>query len=177
MAELATLARPYAEAVFELARDTERLENWSDTLGFLKAVIQDEEFVAIANNPTVSRETLLTLLLDIGEQYLDEAGRNLVKMLVANHRLPILPCLADQYEVLRAEHQGVLKVEVISTYAVKPQQKQQIEEMLKKRFGKQVEVEVEIDRKLLGGWLIRAGAQVLDLSVRGRLQQLASELR
>ena len=177
MAELATLARPYAEAVFKLAQQSGEFARWSEMLAFLDQVMQDPQFAEIAANPRVLRETLQTMLLDIGAEALDEVGKNLVRLLVENRRLPVIPSLFKQYQALKAEHEGVLKVELVSTYAVKPQQKDEVVAALKQRFGKDVEVDVTIDRKLLGGWLIRAGDQVIDLSVRGRLRQLASELR
>jgi F-type H+-transporting ATPase subunit delta len=177
MAELATLARPYAEAVFKLARESGDFARWSETLAFLESVTQDPQFIEIAANPKVSKETLRNLLLDIGGETLDEAGKNLLRLLVENRRLPVIASLRRQYSALRAEHEGVIKVELISTYAVKPQQKDEVAAALQQRFGKKVDVDVTVERKLLGGWIIRAGDQVIDMSVRGRLQQLASELR
>lgn len=177
MAELATLARPYAEAVFKLARQSGEFTRWSEILAFLEQVVQDPRFAEIVANPRVSKETLQAVLLDIGAEVLDEAGKNLVRLLVKNRRLAVLSSLFKQYQALRAEHEGVIKVELVSTYAVKPPQKDEVAAALKQRFGKEVDVEITVDRKLLGGWIIRAGDQVIDMSVRGRLQQLASELR
>jgi len=175
--ELATLARPYAEAVFELAKDTNDFAKWSETLNFLKSVVEEPQFAAIAANPHTDKEMLLRLLLDVGGEQFDEHGQNLVKILVDNHRLMVIVALVEQYETLRAEHEGFIRVELISTYAVKSPQKEEVEAALKKRFGKEINLMITIDRKLLGGWIIRVGDQVLDLSARGRLQQLVNELR
>jgi F-type H+-transporting ATPase subunit delta len=177
MAELATLARPYAEAVFKLARQSGEFARWSEMLAFLDQVMHDPRFAEIVANPRVPKETLQAILQDIGDETLDQAGKNLLRLLVENRRLPVIPTLFKQYQALKAEHEGVIRVELVSTYAVKPSQKDEVAAALQQRFGKNVEVEVTIDRKLLGGWLIRAGDQVIDLSVRGRLQQLATELR
>lgn len=178
MAELATLARPYAEAVFKLAKQTENgFAHWSDALGLLNAVMQDSEVAAICANPRIEKDAQTALILDICAEQLSQEAVNLVKVLAENGKLRMLPEVARQFEALKAEHEGYISVDLISTYAVKAQQKQQVAQALKERFGKDVEIEASIDRSLLGGWIIRAGDQVLDLSIRGRLQQLAADLR
>lgn len=177
MAELATLARPYAEAVFMLAKESGNFAGWSDMLGFLSQVIRQPEISSLFHNPRIHKETVVKLLLDIGADQLDAAGQNLLKLLAGNRKLTVIPQIAQQYEALKALHEGYLKVDLVSTYAVSKQQRQDLENLLQKRFGKRVEIEAAIDRSLLGGWLIRAGDQVIDLSVRGRLQQLAGQLR
>lgn len=179
MAELATLARPYAEAVFELAKEAEGgFSRWSDALNFLGAVMQDAEVAAICANPRVEKEAQTALLLDIADgQNLDSAMVNLVKLLAENGKLTLIPELASQFDELKAKHEGYISVELISTYPVNEEQSQSVVSALKQRFGKEIELEVSLDESLLGGWVIRAGDQVLDLSVRGRLQQLAADLR
>jgi F-type H+-transporting ATPase subunit delta len=177
MAELATLARPYAEAVFELAVDGNNFEGWSNTLNFLSTVIQDPTMEKVIANPKIEKETLTRILLDICDEPLDEPGKNFLIMLVDNHRLPAIPQMALQYEELKAQHEGYIKVDIASAYQVKPEQQQEMEEILKKRLGKGVDMTMNVDKSLLGGWLIHAGDQVIDLSVRGRLEKLATELR
>lgn len=177
MAEQATLARPYAQAVFGLAKDSSTLDEWSGNLSLLEQVVTSAELAAIRNNPKTDKATLQKLLLEICGEHLSGHGQSLLKMLSDNGRLGILPELARQYEELKAGYQGRVKVHLVSTYAVKASQKSQIIEALKKRLGKEIEIEVSIDRTLLGGWLIRTGNQVIDLSARGRLQQLAVDLR
>jgi F-type H+-transporting ATPase subunit delta len=177
MAELATLARPYAEAVFMLAKESGNFDRWSDMLGFLSQIIRRPEISSLFQNPRVHKETLVKLLLDIGAEQLDEAGQNLLKLLAANRKLTVISQIAQQYETLKAKHEGYIKVNLVSTYAVSKQQRQDLETLLQKRFGKRIEIDATIDRSLLGGWLIRAGDQVIDLSVRGRLQKLAGQLR
>lgn len=177
MAELATLARPYAEAVFELAVDGNHLEQWSNTLNFLSTVIQDSTIEKAIANPKIEKEILIRILFDICDQQLDEPGKNFVKMLVDYHRLPAVPQIALQYEQLKAQHEGYIKVDIASAYEVKPEQQQEMEEILKKRLGKGVDMTMNVDKSLLGGWLIHAGDQVIDLSVKGRFEKLATELR
>jgi F-type H+-transporting ATPase subunit delta len=174
MAELATLARPYSSAVFELAKSTDSFDEWSEHLKFLTNVVSDPGLAEVVANPRVDRNTLKRILLDLSEGHSSDLGKNLIKLLIDNNRLSAIPQIAVQYEQLKARHQGYVKVEIISTYAVKPPQQQEIEAILRKRLGRAVNVNITIDRSLMGGWLIKVGDQVIDLSVKGRLRQLAS---
>ncbi|MCP4698532.1 MAG: F0F1 ATP synthase subunit delta [Gammaproteobacteria bacterium] len=176
MAEHATLARPYAEAVFKLAKETDSFAQWADMLNFLSMAVQDPRVTALCTNPLVEKKSQTGLLLDVGGERLNVQGQNLVKLLTDNGKLTIIPEIAAQYETLKAQHEGYITVELTSTYAVQPEQKEGLAASLKRRLGKEVEINVSLDEKLLGGWVIRAGDQVIDLSVRGRLQQLAAEL-
>ena len=177
MAEKVTLARPYAQAVFELGVAAEELGKWDDMLGLLSMIVQQPEIHAFCATFRLERHKLVSLLLDLGEEHINDACRNLVKVLADNHKIGLLPEIHQEYLRLKAGYEGIVQVEVISTYAVKAPQKQQIADALKARLGKEVDLKVSIDRKLLGGWLIRIGDQVLDLTARGRLAQLTAELR
>jgi F-type H+-transporting ATPase subunit delta len=95
---------------------------------------------------------------------------------VDNRRVPVVPQIALQYEQLKAQHQGYIKVEIASCYPVSTEQQQDLETVLQKRLGKAIDINITVDQSLLGGWLIRAGDQVIDLSVKGRLERLATEL-
>jgi F-type H+-transporting ATPase subunit delta len=177
MAELATLARPYAEAVFDLAVEANNFEEWSDNLNFLATVIEDQTMSAVIANPQVNKNTLFRILLDVCKEQFSEAANNLLKILVDNNRLLAIPQLALQYEQLKAQHQGYLKVEIASPYPVNAEQQQELETALQKRLGKAVDITITVDKSLLGGCLIRAGDEVIDASIKGRIQQLAAELR
>ncbi len=177
MAELATLARPYAKAVFELAVEKNELDNWSDNLKFLTAIIQDTAMVQVINNPEVAEKTLINLLFDICSERFDDLGKNLIKVLVENNRLLVIPNLSIQFEQMKAVHQGYSQVEIISPYPVEPSQLQEVEDILKKRLGEAVDISTTIDKSLLGGWLVRIDKEVIDLSVNGYLRQLAADLR
>jgi F-type H+-transporting ATPase subunit delta len=177
MAEIATLARPYAEAVFDLAVEANNFDEWSTNLNFLAMLIEDSTMATVIANPKVEKETLTRILFDICDEQLNEQGQNLVKMLIGYHRLLAIPEIARQFEQLKAQQQGYLKVDIASAYPVEASQQQEIEEILKKRFGKGVDIQMEVDKSLLGGWLIRTGDEVIDVSIRGRFEQLATELR
>jgi F-type H+-transporting ATPase subunit delta len=177
MTEFATLARPYAQAVFELAVGAGNFDEWSNNLNFLATVVKDPTMADVIANPEVGKDTLIRLLHEIGDGYLNEPSKNLVKIVVENHRLPVMPQIAFQYEQLKAQHQGHVQVEIASAFPVESQQQQEIESILQKRLGKAVDITTRLDKTLLGGWLIRAGDEVIDLSVKGHLQRLAFELR
>ena len=177
MAEIATLARPYAEAVFDLAVEANNFDEWSTNLNFLATIIEDSTMATVIANPKVKKETLTQILFDICDEQLNEQGQNLVKMLIDYHRLPAIPEIARQFEQLKAQQQGYLKVNIASAYPVESSQQQEIKGILQKRFGKNVDIQMGVDKSLLGGWLIRAGDEVIDVSIRGRFEQLATELR
>lgn len=174
MAELATLARPYANAVFGLAKASGKFDQWFADLNFLTTVVQDSTMKSVIANPRVDKAALTRILLDVCDTQVSDAAKNLVRLLMDNGKLRVLPQIATQYEKLQADHQGYAKVEIISAYPVNPLQQAEIEAALQKRLGKAVEITISIDTSLMGGWLIRTGDQVIDLSVRGRLQQLAN---
>ncbi|HHB92904.1 MAG TPA: F0F1 ATP synthase subunit delta [Thioploca sp.] len=177
MAELATLARPYAKAVFELAVEKNELDNWSDNLKFLTVIIQDTTMAQVINNPEVAKKTLINILLDTCSERFDDLSKNLIKVLVENNRLLVIPDLSIQFEQMKAVHQGYAQVEIISPYPVEPSQLQEVEVILKKRLGEAVDISTTIDKSLLGGWLVRIDKEVIDLSVNGYLRQLAADLR
>jgi len=177
MAEIATLARPYAKAVFELAVESDNFDEWSNNLKFLTKLIEDPTISAAIDNPDLGKNTLISILLEVSEDHLSDDAQSFVKILVDNQRLRTIPQIALQYEQLKAEHKGYIKVDIVSAYSLNQQQEQEIKVSLNKRLTKSVDVNVIVDKSLLGGFLIRAGDEVIDVSVKGRLEQLASELR
>jgi len=174
--EATTIARPYAEAVFARAKETGKLDAWSDMLGFLTDVVEDPVMAAAIADPLFERENLTQLMLEIGEDRLDDEGKNLVRLLVENDRLPVVPELSGMYEVLKAESQRVLNVHVRSAFTLQPAQEKHIADALKAKLGREITISSEKDPDLIGGVHIRAGDTVIDGSVSGQLQQLANEL-
>ena len=175
-AEAITIARPYAEAIFARAVDTGSLEHWAAQLDFLVGVVTEPAMVAVIIDPLFEKEQLTRLMLEIGEGQLDDEGRNLVKVLVENDRLPVLPEILTLFDELKAESQRVLKVHVRSAFELDPGQQQHIADALKARLGRDILISSEHAPDLIGGIHIRAGDMVIDGSVRGQLQQLANEL-
>lgn len=171
-----TVARPYAEAVFARAQETGRLAEWSDALQFLAAALRDPSLVDFVTNPKVTPVQKAGLLLDIGAGQLDAEAQNLVRVLVENDRLVVLPEIAALYETRRREAEGQTRVVVSSALPLDPAVLQQLADALRAKLGQGVEITTEEDPSLIGGVRIRAGDTVIDGSVRGRLVQLANEL-
>jgi F-type H+-transporting ATPase subunit delta len=132
--------------------------------------------VGAIGDPLFKREDLADLILQIGGEMLNEEGRNLVKLLVQNDRLPVLPEMLALYEQLKAEHQRVLTAHLRTAYPLQPAQQKTIADALKAKLGREITITTEEDPDLIGGVHIRAGDLVIDGSIRGHLQQLANEL-
>ncbi len=176
MAEKKTLARPYAEAVFRLARESKALNKWSQGLRTAAAIAADKQMSALIDNPRVSRERVIGLFLDILGRELNKEGVNFIRLLTDNRRLTLLPEIAELFEQLKAEAEKVVAAEVISAHPVSAEQIKQIGMALKKRLGREVQVVSKINPGIIGGMVIRAGDLVIDGSVTGRLRALSSYL-
>ena len=174
MAELSTLARPYAEAVFRLAREKNVLGEWSERLAMLAAVASDAQMQAVIADPNTSAARAAELIGSITDA--GEAGKSLLTVLAGNDRLTLLPEISAQYEVLKAEAEGVLEATIVSALEMSEAQKADLMAALKARFGRDVEATVEVDAGLIGGAVITVGDQVIDGSVKGRLQKMAAAL-
>ncbi len=176
MAELTTIARPYAQAVFKLAGEKKRLKQWGETLSLLAGIVSLPEVRALIGNPKVSPQQLEDLLLSAAGKGLDEQGRNLVRLLVENKRLGVLPEIAQIYDQLRAEAESRVDVRLTSAFELNRAQADKIAKVLEKRLGKAVDLSVDVDEALIGGVVIRAGDLVIDGSVAGELNRLANVL-
>jgi F-type H+-transporting ATPase subunit delta len=176
MAEASTLARPYAQAIFNLANANNTLKAWSDQLALLKQVAANEDMIDVITNPDISADKTVELIAEICKDGLDEQGMNLIKLTAENGRLEILPEIADSFEAFRAEAEGNIEVQVISAYAVNATQKKSIAEALKKKLGREVTITTEIDKSLIGGLVIRAGDIVIDGSVKSQLEKITHSL-
>lgn len=176
MAEISTLARPYAQAIFSLALADNNLKVWSDKLALLKEVASNETMTEVISDPDISNEQVIDLFKAICKDELDEQGINFLKLAAENSRLDIIPDIADMYEALRADAEGSIEAQVISAYAVNATQKKSIAEALKKKFGRDVTLTTKTDKSLLGGVIIRAGDMVIDGSVKAQLEKITHAL-
>lgn len=176
MAEKQTLARPYAEAVFELAKGRNALKPWSDMLALVSAIAADENMQRLAGDPRVDRARFRDLFLDVCGKQLDDAGANFVRLLVENRRLNLLPEIVTQYESLKADAEARVEATVISAFALEPEQLKTLGVALKRKLGREVNITAQVDKTLMGGIVIRAGDLVIDGSVRGRLADLATHM-
>lgn len=176
MAELGNVARPYAQAVYELAKQKGTLVEWSDTLEFLAAVARDTQMQTLLASPRLSPAQTAEIFLAVCSDKLDDQGQNLVKLLAENRRLRALPEILEEYRQLRASAEKTLHARLISAQPVDQAAVDNIAKALGKRLNVEVTLASEIDADLLGGAIIRAGDLVIDGSVRGRLARLAAAL-
>lgn len=176
MAELTTLARPYAMAAFDFARETDKLSVWSDMLQFLSAIAADSRMRALISDPRIGHSKLADLVIDIGGGRLSDTGQNFVRVLSKAGRLGLVGEIAGVFEQRRAEVEGRSSIEVTAAFEVNPKFRLTIAEAMKKHLGREVDVAVIIDKSLLGGAVIRAGDVVVDVSIRGRLNELANQI-
>jgi F-type H+-transporting ATPase subunit delta len=176
MAELATIARPYAQAAFRYAQKHERTQAWSEMLDFAAEVVRQPAVAPYLEDPRVGGERLMQLFAHVAEGRFDAPFENFLRTLVEQGRVGLLPEVSALFEAARRQVENRLKVHVVSAYQVKNEHKKLLTEALEKRYGKAVELTSEIDKSLIGGLVIRAGDSVIDASVTGGLQQLASGL-
>lgn len=174
MAELITIARPYAEAVFKRAGETSSFPAWSEALQLMATVASDETMAGVIAGAQLSKAQLAEVFNEVAGDKLNQEAKNLVKLLAENGRLELLPEIAAQYEVQRAEGEGCIDAEIISAFAVSDAQRTKVAESLKARLGREINLSVTIDESLMGGAVIRAGDMVIDGSVSGKLEKLAS---
>ena len=176
MAELATIARPYAEAVFRLAKEGNTLADWAEKLAFIAAVYQDPQMQAAIGNPKVTANDVERLVLAICGERIDGAARNMIQLLVRNHRLTVLPQIREQFEKLKLEDEGKLDAKISSAFPLDDGQCNQVVNLLSSRFKRKINATVAIDPELIGGIKVEVGDKVWDASVRGRLQTMAVTL-
>jgi F-type H+-transporting ATPase subunit delta len=176
MAEKTTIARPYAQAVFELAKAQGKLKAWSELLALSAAVAADPQIQNLLGDPRWGKEQLAKLFLELVGGPLDATGHNFIQVLIANRRLGLLPEIATLFEAERAVAEGTLEAQVISAYPLSEQQQAKIAATLQARYGRTVSITAHTDNSLLGGVLIRAGDSVIDGTARGQLAKLANAL-
>ncbi|MCE2461776.1 MAG: F0F1 ATP synthase subunit delta [Pseudomonadales bacterium] len=177
MAEIATLARPYANAVFDLARSAGRLTEWAPMLGLLARAVETDQVKELIAAPSFAPAVKAHRLIDVVREDIDDRCRRFVQVLADNHRLDLLPEIAAQYEALKAEAEQTLDVDITSAVPLTEAQVVSYTEALRRRFDQEVNVNVEVDRGLVGGAVVRAGDTVIDGSVRGRLTRLVESLQ
>jgi F-type H+-transporting ATPase subunit delta len=177
VADRATIARPYARAAFAHAQSTKDFASWSKLLGAAAAAAEDSRVARLIGNPHVTGDELVDLLGGVSKQAAGDDGKNFLRALAANRRLALLPLIAQQYEKLRAEVEGVVDVEVIAAREIAAPQEKKLAAALKKRLGREVRMHTRIDENLIGGAIVRAGDLVIDGSLKGRLERLGSALQ
>ena len=176
MAELSTLARPYAKAAFEYAREHDALDRWSEQLGTVAAVVADEGLAAVLDNPSLTAAAQARTVTDVCGDALGEDVKNFVSILADNKRLSLLPEIHNQFAQFKANLEKSVDVEVVSAFDLDDSTRDRLADVLGRKLEREVRVSTTTDNDLLGGVLIRAGDLVIDGSVRGRLNKLAEAM-
>jgi F-type H+-transporting ATPase subunit delta len=178
-----TVARPYAQAIFEIARDSGQLAAWSESLAVAGELLQDRDLVEYLGNPGFSNARRLEFLAGLfdkaGSERLaggDARGTNFLKLLLENDRVAVLPEISGHFDRLKAEVENSVDAVVTSAVALSQEQLEQVAASLRERLGRDVRITTEIDETLIGGAVIRAGDVVIDGSLRARLEGLANAL-
>lgn len=176
MAEKTTIARPYAQAVFELARRQNAYAQWGEVLHLLATVMADERVRRLTQHPRAQATHVENILFDLLGEHLDPAARNFTKLLIAQRRLSVLPEIAALYALYRAEAERTQEAEVISAIPLSEEQRNDIVAALKRRLQRDVTLNTRVDASLLGGAIIRAGDVVIDGSLATQLNKLAGAM-
>jgi F-type H+-transporting ATPase subunit delta len=175
MAELATIARPYAEALFKAAPSAEA-SNWADQLSALGAVAADPQLKVLADNPKVTEAQVFDVIVAAAKVALTPNLANFLRTVLENGRLAALPYMAEQFQALVQASQGKSDAIIYSAYPMDATQVADIVGPLEKRFGRKLDAKVELEPELIGGVRVVVGDEVLDTSVKARLDRMKTSL-
>jgi F-type H+-transporting ATPase subunit delta len=177
MAELITIARPYAEAAFRIAQEQHAFPAWSQMLGLASQVAANPQMAMALDNPKLTAADKEALLLDVCGDRLDDYGRNFVRVLIGADRIGALPQIAALFEALKDDAEGVAKARIDTAFPLSEAELADIRAALEKHFGKKIETTVTVDPELIGGARITVGDTVIDGTVQAKLQAMATQLR
>jgi len=176
MAELTTLARPYAKAAFEYAHSQANLQTWADQLAVAAGVVAEPKVARLLSDPAKTPSQLSALIIDIMQEDTSSPVANFIRILADNRRLLLLPAVNSLFSQLKANLEASVDVEVVSAFDLTDAETQKIVSVLKGKLNKDINVHTKTDASLIGGVVIRAGDMVIDGSVRGRLNKLAEAM-
>ena len=176
MAELTTIARPYAKAAFDFAVEKQAVEKWAEMLNFVALVSENETMKPLLSGSMASNK-LAELFIGVCGEQLDAHGQNLIKVMAENGRLDVLPAVVELFAELRNDWSKEVEAQVLSAFELSEEQKQQIIVSLTNRLARKVKLNCSIDNSLIAGVIIKAGDLVIDGSVSGKLNRLAEKLQ
>jgi F-type H+-transporting ATPase subunit delta len=177
MAELTTIARPYAEAAFRIARDANALPAWSVMLDLLAGIAANQDVAAALDNPKLTAPDKASLILSIAGERLDAGGRNFVRVLVDADRVSVLPQIRTLFEALKNDTDNVSKARIDTAFPLTDAQGADLKAALERRFGRKIETTVNVDPSLGGGARITVGDTVIDGTIEAQLAAMANQLR
>lgn len=171
-----TLARPYARAAYSAAKHAGHVAQWSQALHVAASAIENDAVNSMIHDPRLTADAVVDRLIQIGGEVFDEAFGRFLGVLAHYDRLVLLRDVYEQFEAYRREAEARVHVSITSAEPVSEEQSKHLTERLKQRFGREIDLDVEVDPALIGGAIIRAGDEVIDGSVRGRLERLSREI-
>jgi len=172
MLEKTTIVRPYAEAAFSQALEEGKLSEWSTMLSLLSVIVRDSDMQRVIASPKISADELYQFIVDICENKLTQSGKNFVKICVDAGRIGLASEISVLFEQKRSAAEDISEVDVITAYPLNENQIKKISESLSKRTGNKIDINIEENKDLIGGVIIRVGDSVIDASLRGRLEEL-----
>jgi len=176
-AELSTISRPYARAAFAYALDqADGLAHWAKMLQLLAAVLNEPVVTDALDNPLLTTDAEMALLVDIMGDDLSEDGSNFVGVLAENNRLALLPTISEQFELLKSNHEKTLDVMVTSAFEVSSEDQEKLAGALREKLQRDINIDTSVDKALIGGVVIKTEDTVIDDSVKGRLDRLSHAL-
>ncbi len=170
------VARPYAQALFELALEHDALSDWDDQIKLLAAVADDPVMADLTHDPHISSTLLSALIIDVCGDKLNQEGGNLVRLLVRNNRVNAIRDIAQAYAERKADAEKVIVAQMTTVAPLDKGRQKQFAEALQSKLGRSVDLEFEVDEELIGGAVIRAGDRVIDGSIKAQLEQLGMAL-
>lgn len=181
MEERTTVARPYAEAAYQQAKLEGQVEAWANAVELLSVIVQEPTVSERLDHPHVSRDQMSDLVLSVGADVdasvFSATRESFVKVLLEGNRLGYAPEIFDLFHQLKAADENTLDVEVVSAYPLDSAAQETIATAVKEKMGREVQMTTTVDESLFGGVVVRAGDQVIDLSLRGKMNQLSSQLQ
>ena len=177
MAELLTIARPYAEAVFALASEQSALPVWSEMLRVASDVARDAQMKAALDSPKLDKGAKESLFLSVCGEKLNADGRSFIRVVIEAERVELLPQIRRLFEALKDDAEGVARAQITSAFPLDDAQLSSLKQTLERRFRRKIEATVNVDPELIGGATIVVGDTVIDASIRGELQAMVNHLR
>jgi len=176
MAELSTLARPYAKAAFEYAVANDKLAAWGNMFAELSAISLDEKVQALLTAPAMSAEVIGTQFTEVCGDIIDDNAKNLILALAENKRIALLPFINDQFQLLKAAKDQQVDVLIETAFALQDEELARFKQALASSLAREVVIETQVNEQLIGGAVIRAGDTVIDGSIRSKLSTLSDAL-
>ncbi|QET03272.1 MULTISPECIES: F0F1 ATP synthase subunit delta [Cupriavidus] len=178
MAESATIARPYAEALFRVASqaDAGNVGAWSELVSEMGQVAANPDMKALADDPNVPGQKLAEVFLSVLKSPVNDEAKRFVNLLVENNRLTVMPEIAEQFHALKNAREGSSDVEITSAFPLDDSQLKDLVAALERKFGRKLYPTVNVDSSLIGGVSVKVGDEVLDTSVRARLAAMQTTL-